>query len=366
VHTALSRTLIGTTRYSVIFTGEILPDGTQADAVYLVLSEPYLDVLNHAPVRPLDYAYLKALTPTAQRFYEIVSYKIFPALKYHHPHATLRYTEYCLLSTQQRYTDAIQVQKQIYKVHRPHLDAGYLVKAQYEATTDAHGQPDWLLHYTPGPKARAEYAAFMRQPGAEATAALTLPADADHEDLVATITRESPVTPPPAAASPRPATAAAHVAAHKAQAARRAPLAEARPATPSPAPPEATVAPLVDPLLAHAHALVMAFYQRFHGATAVTPHPKELAHATELLATHGEAKAHFLLTFAHHAAQATHYQPQAFGGILHYLPRALAAHATHATQAVAAHAEAAAAAERTRREQYGQWRQDALTQLRTT
>jgi len=55
----------GFTRYSVIFTGEYLPDGTKADAVYLVLSDPYLDVLNHAPVRPLDYAYLKALTPMA-------------------------------------------------------------------------------------------------------------------------------------------------------------------------------------------------------------------------------------------------------------------------------------------------------------
>jgi len=191
--------------------GERLPDGTIADAVYLVLNEAYLDILNHAPVRPLDYAYLKALTPMAQRFYEIVSYKIFPALKYHHPHATLRYTEYCLLSTQQRYTDAIQVQKQMYKVHRPHLDAGYLVKAQYEATTDAHGQPDWLLHYTPGPKAKAEYAAFMRQPGAEAAAALTLSADADQADLVATVTREPPVAPPPppAVASTPPGAALA-------------------------------------------------------------------------------------------------------------------------------------------------------------
>ena len=63
----------GFTRYSVLFTGERLPDGTIADAVYLLLSEPYREVLNHAPVRPLDYAYLKALTPTAQRFYELLS-----------------------------------------------------------------------------------------------------------------------------------------------------------------------------------------------------------------------------------------------------------------------------------------------------
>ena len=161
----------GFTRYSVIFTGEILPDGTQADAVYLVLSEQYLDVLNHAPVRPLDYAYLKALTPMAQRFYELLSYKMFAALKHRHPQATLRYADYCLLSTQQRYTVYDHVKKQMYKVHQPHVQSGYLTKVVYEATTDDPGQPDWLLHYTPGPKARAEYAAFMHQPSAEAAVA---------------------------------------------------------------------------------------------------------------------------------------------------------------------------------------------------
>src|SRR5712691_4023381 len=344
----------GFTRYSVIFTGERLPDGTIADAVYLVLNEAYLDVLNHAPVRPLDYAYLKALTPMAQRFYELLSYKMFATLKHRHLYATLRYADYCLLSTQQRYTVFEQVQKQMYKVHRPHLASGYLVKVQYEAVTDADGQPDWLLHYIPGPKAQAEYAAFMHQPGAAAAAALTLPADADQEDLVATITREPPAAPPPAAA------------AHMEQAARRAPLAEATPTTPSPAPPEAEAAPLVDPLLAHAHALVIAFYQRFHGATAVTPHPKELAHATELLATHGEAKAHFLLAFAHQAAPETHYQPQVFGGIRQYLPRALAAYDAQATRATQAATQRAATDERTQHEQYHAWEQRAVDQLRAT
>ena len=63
--------------------GERLPDGTTADAVYLVLSAPYQEILNHAPVRPLDYAYLKALTPMAQRFYELLSYHMFATLTHH-------------------------------------------------------------------------------------------------------------------------------------------------------------------------------------------------------------------------------------------------------------------------------------------
>src|SRR6266852_8681178 len=182
----------GFTRYSVIFTGERLPDGTIADAVYLVLNEAYLDILNHAPVRPLDYAYLKALAPMAQRFYELQSYKMFAALKHRQPQATLRYADYCLLSTQQRYTEAMPMQKQMYKIHQPHVQSGYLTKVVYEATTDDIGQPDWLLHYTPGPKARAEYAVFMHQPRADAAAARTLPTDAAPQDLLASVTREPP------------------------------------------------------------------------------------------------------------------------------------------------------------------------------
>jgi hypothetical protein len=124
-----------------------------------------------------------------------------------------------------------------------------------------------------------------------------------------------------------------------------------------------TAAP-ADPLQAEAQTLVTAFYQRFHGLAQVTPSPTELAHATEILAQHGAAKAHFLLAFAHQAAPATHYEPQTFGGILHYLPRALAAYdaqATRATQVVAQHA---AADERTQREQYQAWEHHQLAQLR--
>ena len=353
----------GFTRYSVIFTGESLPDGTKADAVYLVLSEPYLDILNHAPVRPLDYAYLKVLTPMTQRFYEILSYKMFAALKHRHAHATLRYTDYCLLSTQQRYTDAVHVQKQMYKVHRPHMQSSYLTQVQYEATMDDDGVPDWLMHYTPGPKARAEYAAFMRQPGAEAAAAAPVPpGDADQEDLVATVTRERPdaTPPPPAAVSTAPGTAPVD----REAAARPAPLPEAPSDTTRSAAPEVSapseVAP-ADPILAQAEALVIAFYQRFHRMTAVTPHPKELAHATQLLAQHGVAKAHYLLDFSHEAAQVTHYQPQTFGGILHYLPRALAVHDTRQTQAAT---QGEDAQERAQQERYMQWRQQELMRVR--
>lgn len=51
----------GFTRYTVVFTGEQLPDGRRADAVYLVLNEVFMQVINGAQTRPLDYEYLKKL-----------------------------------------------------------------------------------------------------------------------------------------------------------------------------------------------------------------------------------------------------------------------------------------------------------------
>jgi hypothetical protein len=147
----------GFTRYSVVFKGEKLPDGSKADAVYVLLNQPYREVVNNAPFRPLDLGYKKQLSPTAQRFYEIVSYKIFTAIKYNHPYAKLSYSEYCTFSAQQRYFDYDHFKKQMYKVHRPHLASGYIAQMHYNGTTDEQGKPDWMMCYVPGPKARAEY-----------------------------------------------------------------------------------------------------------------------------------------------------------------------------------------------------------------
>ncbi len=154
----VERTLeAGFTRYSVVFTGEKFPDGTKADAVYILLNPPYREVLNSAPVRPLDLGYKRQLPPAAQRFYEIVSYKIFPAIKYNHAYAKLPYSEYCTFSAQQRYFDYDHFKKQMYKIHRPHLASGYITKVHYTETTDDRGKPDWIMCYVPGPKANAEY-----------------------------------------------------------------------------------------------------------------------------------------------------------------------------------------------------------------
>ena len=147
------------TRYSVVFTGEQLPDGRRADAVYIILNEPYREVLNNAPVRPLDRAYMKALPPAAQRFYEIISYKMFSAIKNDYAHAKIAYSEYCTFSAQLRHFERQPVQDQMAKIIRHHKESGYITAVKYQPTIDAQNQPDWILYLAPGPKARAEFAA---------------------------------------------------------------------------------------------------------------------------------------------------------------------------------------------------------------
>ena len=174
----------GFTRYSVVFTGEELPNGRKADAVYIILSDIYMQVINGAMTRPLDYDYLKILPPASQRFYELLSYRMYATLKNDRPRAKLRYSEFCTYAPLVRQYDRNIVRPQMARIHAPHKKSGYLAGIDYEQTVDGDGRPDWLMLYTPGPKARAEYRAFTRRGGPTVlevepfvlSPALTLPA----------------------------------------------------------------------------------------------------------------------------------------------------------------------------------------------
>ncbi|MBV8074808.1 MAG: hypothetical protein JO284_00310 [Planctomycetaceae bacterium] len=156
---------VGDTRYAVVFTGETLPDGRTADAVYIVLHDFYREILDHALTRPLDYDYLKGLPPAAQRLYEVLSYALFAALKNHRPRARLIYSEFCRLAPLTRHVKWEHARKQMAKIHAPHRQSGYLAGVEFEATTDREGRPDWTMVYEPGPKAQAEHQAFTTRGG---------------------------------------------------------------------------------------------------------------------------------------------------------------------------------------------------------
>src|SRR5512135_787067 len=153
----------GFTRYAVVFTGEKLSDGRRADAVYLELSDRFMQVINSAQTRPLDYDYLRDMPPASQRLYELLSFQIHAAFKHDRPRAKLCYSEFCRYAPLSRFSKWDQVRPQMARIHRPHLKSGYLGSVEFEQTAAPDGQADWVMHYTPGPKAHAEYRAFTKR-----------------------------------------------------------------------------------------------------------------------------------------------------------------------------------------------------------
>lgn len=145
------------TRYGVVFTGESLPDKKKADAVYIVLHPLFREVLRFAKTRPLDYEYLKSLPPAAQRFYELISFQIYAALKNGNPRAKYLYSDFCKYAPLTRFDDWNKVRPQMHRIHKPHIESGYLAKIEFEEITNADGLLDWVMWYTPGRKARHEF-----------------------------------------------------------------------------------------------------------------------------------------------------------------------------------------------------------------
>jgi hypothetical protein len=172
----------GKNRYGVVFAGEKLSDGTTADSVYLELNDWYREILETAVRRPLDYDYLKELPPTAQRLYELLSYKVYAALKHGRDEAKYLYSDFCAFAPQTRYFEYDQVKKQMYKIHSPHKKGGFILSTEFKETTDDDGKRDWEILYTVGPKARAEHKAFAPKRGALPESAKALLPFSVHDD----------------------------------------------------------------------------------------------------------------------------------------------------------------------------------------
>jgi hypothetical protein len=147
-------------RYNVFFRGQSLPGGTRAETVYISLNDPYHGLINGSIWRPLDYQYLRTLTPGAQRLYELLSPKIFASIKNSHGAAWIRYSDFCSLAAAKRQATKQRMQSQMAAVHRPHLASGYFSAISWRTERGTDGTPDWTIHYVPGPRARAEFEAF--------------------------------------------------------------------------------------------------------------------------------------------------------------------------------------------------------------
>ncbi len=96
----------------------------------------------------------------------------------------------------------------------------------------------------------------------------------------------------------------------------------------TPQQPEKTVAPPHSkqkaPVSSATHDLVNYFYQLFHNLDTCTPTDKEVSQAASLINSYGLDLAKYTIEFAKTSSEKTNFQPQSFGGIVQYAPKAAA------------------------------------------
>lgn len=146
-------------RYGIAFTGEKLPDGTEADGVYLVISKFYHEILNCAPIQPQNWAHTE-MPAASHRFYVLLSSRMYATLENNGREAKMLYSYFCERAPLTRHRDYKKFKSQMYKIQKPLKEAGYIDEVRWEKRKDPEGNPDWMMCYTPGPLAKAEYNEF--------------------------------------------------------------------------------------------------------------------------------------------------------------------------------------------------------------
>jgi hypothetical protein len=146
-------------RYSVVFTGEELPDGTKADRVYLILNKLYREVLNCAPIQPQNWSHTD-MPAASHRFYVLLSSRMYATLENNGNEAKMPYSYFCERAPLTRHRDYQKFKSQMYKIQKPLKEVGYIDQVRWEERKDSGGVRDWMMCYTPGPLAKAEYNEF--------------------------------------------------------------------------------------------------------------------------------------------------------------------------------------------------------------
>jgi len=146
-------------RYGIAFTGEKLPDGTRANGVYLILSKLYQEILNCAPIQPQNWAHTE-MPAASHRFYVLLSSRMYATLESGGREARMPYSYFCERAPLTRHRDYNKFKSQMYKIQKPLKEVGYIDEVRWEERQDADGGRDWMMCYTPGPLAKAEYNEF--------------------------------------------------------------------------------------------------------------------------------------------------------------------------------------------------------------
>jgi hypothetical protein len=128
----------------IVFKGEMISKNEKADRIYAYFATVYLDNLNAMYVRPIDYEYLKSLTPVSSRLYEILGVKFYG----HKNFIQYRYSNLCrLLSVKQQKTLS-RARQQFDCKHEELKQSGFI--SSYTWIPIPWIKNDWYIRFVPG------------------------------------------------------------------------------------------------------------------------------------------------------------------------------------------------------------------------
>lgn len=141
----------------VVFTGDTLPSGETAEAIYVILGSWYIESLNASYVVPLDFDYFRGLRGSiASRMYELLHHWFFVSLRSGQPVIQRRYSTLCTYFPLKRYHTLWEARRQLQEAHQQHGKATYLASLPgwqpVRGTSD-----DWTITYVAGHRALDEY-----------------------------------------------------------------------------------------------------------------------------------------------------------------------------------------------------------------
>jgi hypothetical protein len=140
----------------VYFLGQRLPDGTEADAVYVLLNDMYLQNFNHNFIVPLDYDYIHSLKGNiASRMYEILILWFYPTFINKRKYIEKKYSNLCDYFPLIKQDIKWKAKKQLSLAHQQHVAKGFLESDPL--WSDIGKKDDWLLRYYIGPRAEQWY-----------------------------------------------------------------------------------------------------------------------------------------------------------------------------------------------------------------
>lgn len=275
----------------IITQGEQTKDGLESEYHHIWLTPFALREYYFLRTRQEDHIFHQQLAnPISKVLYPYLDSGWFAALSNGGTAYTKAYATLCEWIALTQYKTESEIKRQLDPTHRELHALGYLERWEY-----VRGKKEgYSVRWYPGRK----WFADAKARGAE-------------------------FTPPPLLTDPHPA------------------VPPPRLTTPNPGPPPSLSSPpTTSP---EAEALVRFFYTTFHGFAPATVAPRELTQAHQVIAAHGLACARYVVEYAHHTAMATKYQPQTFGGLLSFVPQAVADYAKR--QAALLHQQQARARE---------------------